>query len=161
MGYEIERKFLVNNDSWRNLCHRGEHYSQGYLSSDSKRVVRVRIQEQRGILTIKGPAIDNICSEFEYEIPVADAVTLLTELCIPPIIEKTRYAVTIDNLLWEIDEFTGDNSGLIIAEVELDNPDQEISLPAWVGREVTGETRFYNSNLGRYPYNRWSREERR
>ncbi len=160
MGYEIERKFLVTNDSWRNLCRKKERYRQGYLSSDPARVVRIRVVGERGIITIKGPAINNIRSEFEYEIPVDDAVVLLTNLCIPPIIEKTRYSVAIDNLLWEIDEFAGENSGLIIAEVELDHPEQKINLPAWIGREVTGETRFYNSNLSRYPYNSWSSKER-
>ncbi len=160
MGHEIERKFLVKDDSWRRCCHKGKRYRQGYLSSDSKRVVRVRIEEERGVLTIKGPATDTVRSEFEYEIPVSDASTLLAELSIPPVIEKTRYSLAIDGLTWEVDEFKGENSGLIIAEVELDHPDQVITLPAWVGREVTGEVRFYNTSLIRYPYNRWSREER-
>ncbi len=161
MGYEIERKFLLKNELWRQHCLDKQHYQQGYLSRDQKRTVRVRIQEKCAFLTIKGASINNICSEFEYEIPLNDAAVILETLCITPIIEKTRYRIPSEGVIWEIDEFSGENAGLIIAEVELQSPGQKIILPPWIDREVTGEKRFYNVNLIHYPYSMWTEEEKK
>ena len=156
MGQEIERKFLISGDSWREGAN-GILYRQGYLSTAKKRTVRVRIAGDSAWLTIKGPNQGAVRSEFEYEIPLADAAELLDTLCKHPLIEKTRYKVLVGKLVWEIDEFTGENAGLIVAEVELDAEDQQISLPDWVGEEVTGDPRYYNANLIRHPYREWDK----
>ncbi len=157
---EIERKFLLKNDLWRGLA-KGEIYKQGYLCCDKERTLRVRIQGNNAFLTIKGLAINASCPEFEYNIPLPEAKSLLTTLCIKPVIEKTRYRIPVDNLIWEVDEFTAENEGLIIAEVELERPDQPVELPCWIGREVTGEKRFYNASLVHHPYSKWSEEEKK
>lgn len=154
MGQEIERKFLVNHLDWKNQAE-GKLYRQGYIPTADARTVRVRTVENVGYLTIKGPTSNCTRSEFEYEIPLADAQAMLSTLCEPPLIEKTRYRLPIGELVWEIDEFFGDNEGLLLAEVELSSPDQEIVLPPWVGNEVTGDKRYYNSNLARHPFTQW------
>lgn len=160
MGYEIERKFLLKNDSWRDLAQ-GQHYRQGYLVSDESRTVRVRTKGDSGVLTVKGPVVNNVRREYEYDIPLTDAIHMLKHLCLQPIIEKIRYRIPAPPFIWEIDEFSGDNQGLVIAEVELESPDQPIHQPTWLGREVTGDARFYNANLIRYPYCQWTEEEKR
>ncbi len=154
MATEIERKFLVKGDEWRKLG-KGTVYRQGYLSTVKERVVRVRTIDDKGYLTIKGITTGATRLEFEYEIPVKDANQMLDELCERPLIEKTRYVVEYGGLTWEIDEFAGENQGLILAEVELSSEDQQIELPDWIGEEVTGDPRYFNSNLIKHPFTRW------
>ena len=154
MGKEIERKFLIGNDSWREGAS-GTTYRQGYLSTVKERTVRVRIINEKGFLTIKGITIGVTRMEFEYEIPASEATEMLDELCKNPIIEKTRYKISHAGLTWEVDEFAGVNQGLIVAEVELKNEDQTIVLPLWVGEEVSGDPRYFNTNLIANPYTTW------
>ena len=154
MAKEIERKFLVKSDDWRPLAE-GKLCRQGYLSTVKERTVRIRVINGRGYVTIKGISTGPTRAEFEYEIPVADADALLTNICEKPIIEKTRFTVQQGPLVWHVDEFSGANAGLIVAEVELENENQQIALPAWAGKEVTGEAKYYNSNLVRFPYKDW------
>ena len=155
MGKEIERKFLVTDDSWREA--EGRDYSQGYLSIDKERTVRVRIEENRAHLTIKGITEGATRAEYEYSIPVADARTLLDDLCLQPLIKKRRYKVNYRGMVWEIDEFSADNAGLVVAEIELQHPEQTFDLPPWIGEEVTDDPRFYNANLVTHPYSRWKK----
>jgi CYTH domain-containing protein len=154
MPKEIERKFLVTDDSWKKLAP-GVPYRQGYLCVEKERTVRVREAGARGYLTIKGAAQGLSRSEYEYEIPVAEAREMLAELCLKPLIEKQRHRIPFQGMTWEVDEFLGDNQGLVVAEIELDDPQQRVALPPWVGREVTGDHRYANSSLGRYPYKDW------
>jgi len=154
MSVEIERKFLLKGDGWRALGT-GIPYRQGYLSTVPGRSVRVRLVRDKGYLTIKGIAVGATRAEYEYEIPAEDASEMLTNLCERPLIEKARYRVEHHGLTWEIDEFDGDNAGLIVAEVELEEEDQAIRLPDWVGKEVTGDPRYYNASLIANPYTRW------
>ncbi len=155
MGQEIERKFLVVSDEWRSPAS-GQRYRQAYLPTQSGTTVRVRVVGEVGYLTIKGPTQGITRSEFEYEIPVADAEQLLHELCDRPLIEKTRYRVEVAGHLWEIDEFEGENHGLIVAEVELEEADQPLELPSWIGVEVSDDPRYYNSSLAKHPFSHWS-----
>ena len=154
MGKEIERKYLINDDSWRKGAS-GTTYRQGYLSTVKQRTVRVRTIDDKGFLTIKGITIGATRREYEYEIPTADANEMLDELCEKPIIEKTRFKIYHAGLTWEIDEFSGVNQGLIVAEVELESEDQNIDFPPWVGVEVSGDPRYFNSNLIAKPYANW------
>jgi CYTH domain-containing protein len=155
MGREIERKFLVNGDRWRALAGTGVAYQQGYLSLEPARSVRVRLAGDKGTLTLKGKISALSRHEFEYEISSTDARQLLDSLCIQPLIEKTRYRLTYAGLVWEIDEFAGDNAGLIVAEVELTSERQRFDIPAWVGKEVSGDPRYLNISLVQTPYSRW------
>ncbi|NJN86245.1 MAG: CYTH domain-containing protein [Leptolyngbyaceae cyanobacterium SL_7_1] len=154
MPTEIERKFLVNGDAWRSLGS-GVVYRQGYLASDSRRSVRVRVAGDRGFLTIKGATVGIARAEYEYAIPLSDAEELLETLCDRPLIEKTRYSLTVEGLVWEVDEFMGDNQGLIVAEVELESADQRMPLPDWIGQEVSHDPRYFNSNLAKHPFRQW------
>jgi adenylate cyclase len=154
MATEIERKFLVVGNGWRPLGS-GKLYCQGYIPTQGKQTVRVRIVGDQGYLTLKGPAAGLSRPEFEYRIPVEDAQALLETLCQRPFIEKTRYRIPIGQVVWEVDEFTGDNTGLILAEVELQSEDQSVDLPDWIGPEVTGDPRYYNANLVNNPYRNW------
>ena len=154
MGIEIERKFLVKNDQWRKLSE-GELYRQGYISTDANKTVRIRTIGKKGYLTIKGITKNAIRDEFEYEIPIEDANEMLEGFCERPLIEKTRYKITVDRRIWEIDEFLGENEGLIIAEVELDDVNDDFVLPNWIGKEVTEDPRYYNANLVKDPYSNW------
>ncbi len=154
MGVEIERKFLLRGEQWRHLAA-GVFYRQGYLSTQRQHTVRVRTAGKRGFLTIKGSATGLIRPEFEYEIPLEDAVVLLDTLCEKPLIEKKRYRVEYGGFTWEIDEFFGENSGLVVAEIELADEDQQFAVPPWIGREVTGDPRYFNSSLIHHPYSRW------
>lgn len=157
MAQEIERKFLVEGDAYRALAFDSSRISQGYISSGNGRTVRVRIRDERGYLTIKGPSADGGLSryEFETEIALADARDLLA-LCEPGVIEKTRFLVrAADGHIFEVDEFYGDNEGLVMAEVELTAPDEPFKKPDFIGKEVTGDRRYYNSHLRRYPYRLW------
>lgn len=158
MPKEIERKFLVKGDAWRELAS-GEVYRQGYLSSTKERTVRVRTAGKNGYLTIKGINVRATRREYEYPIPLKDADEMLDKLCQRPLIEKNRYRISYRGLTWEVDEFSGENKGLIIAEVELSDENQDIELPEWIGREVTGDAKYYNANLVQYPYSQWKKEE--
>jgi CYTH domain-containing protein len=155
MAVEIERKFLLQGDGWRGLAP-GKHYRQGYLSTVAARTVRVRVIEDSGYLTIKGATSNATRAEYEYVIPVEDAHAMLDTLCERPLIEKTRYRIEHQGMTWEVDEFAGENAGLLLAEVELDSEDQVIALPDWVGKEVTGEPRYYNANLIANPFSQWA-----
>ena len=152
MGMEIERKFLVRGDGWR--TGPGTACCQGYLNRDKQRTVRVRILGDAAFLTIKGPSVDAVRPEFEYPIPVADARELLA-LCERPLIEKRRHCVEHGGLTWEVDEFLDENAGLVVAEVELPAPDHPVTLPDWVGDEVTRDHRYSNSSLSCHPYATW------
>jgi len=154
MGTEIERKFLVKGDSWRQGAT-GTVYRQGYLSTVKERTVRERTVGDVGWLTIKGLTRGATRTEFEYAVPLADATQMLNELCEQPLIEKTRYRIPHAGLVWEVDEFAGVNEGLIVAEVELSSEDQQVELPAWVDAEVSGDPRYFNANLVAHPYSRW------
>ncbi|MDJ0662514.1 MAG: CYTH domain-containing protein [Crocosphaera sp.] len=155
MAIEIERKFLVINDDWRSLGQ-GEVYRQGYLPTGNQMTtVRVRIIGNEAYLTIKSKTEGITRNEFEYPIPLKDAQIMLDTLCDRPLIEKIRYKITQDNLVWEIDEFQGENKGLIIAEVELQNENQSINIPDWVGKEVSHDPKYYNVNLTKHPYQTW------
>lgn len=156
MGQEIERKFLVRSDDWRALADEGTPLRQGYLAADAERSIRVRLADENATLTIKGKTRGMARSEFEYAIPAADAAALLDELCLRPLIEKVRYRVPVGGLVWEVDVFSGDNAGLVVAEVELASEDQTPQIPAWAGAEVTHDPRYYNANLIRTPYSQWA-----
>ena len=159
---EIERKFLVVGDEWRSLGT-GTHYRQGYLSSDRDHVVRVRTYDNRGLLTIRGPTVGLSRREYEFDIPFAEAEEMLSDLFEQPLIEKTRYRIVLNNLQWEVDEFYGANEGLIVAELELACEEEEFEKPAWIGREVSYDPRYFNVNLITRPFSIWdkSREERK
>jgi adenylate cyclase len=152
MAKEIERKFLLKKRAWPNEL--AMRYRQGYLNSTKERTVRVRTIGDKGYLTIKGIATGASRLEFEYEIPIKDA-NILLDICEKPLIEKNRYKVVEGGFVWEIDEFFGENRGLIIAEVELESEDQVFPKPDWVGEEVTGDPRYYNANLIKNPYTKW------
>lgn len=154
MGKEIERKFLIKNDGWRGLAS-GVTYRQGYLPTVKERTVRVRTVGGKGFLTIKGVTTGVTRAEFEYEIPATDANAMLDGLCERPLIEKSRCRIEHGGLVWEVDEFFGENQGLVIAEVELAHEGQRIDLPSWVGEEVSDDPRYFNSNLTRNPFTRW------
>jgi CYTH domain-containing protein len=154
MTKEIERKFLVKDVAWRSQAQ-GTRYRQGYLNSTKERTVRVRIIDEKGFLTVKGITRGAARVEYEYEIPVVDAQVMLDELCEKPLIEKKRYRIKYKGLTWEVDEFFGENQGLIVAEVELESEDQKINKPAWIGQEVTGDARYFNANLIHHPFQKW------
>jgi len=153
MATEIERKFLVTSDAWRD-GQSGVLLQQGYLSRDPDRTVRVRIAGEAAFLTIKGRSKGLTRSEFEYPLPLDEARELLA-LCFPPLIEKRRHEVLHGGHVWEIDEFSGDNAGLIVAELELPAEDTAFEAPPWLGREVSDDPRYFNSNLSQRPFTRW------
>jgi CYTH domain-containing protein len=156
MALEIERKFLVLDTSFKHEAFSSSHIRQGYICSGHGRTVRIRIRDTRAYITIKGPSLNGGLSryEFEQEIPFADAEDLML-LCEPGIIDKTRWLVTSGRHTFEVDEFHGDNDGLVIAEVELGSEDEAFQKPAFIGQEVTGDRRYYNSHLRRNPYRLW------
>lgn len=154
MGQEIERKFLVQGTSWQNDA--GTLIRQGYLHNESDATVRVRTKGERAYLTIKGDTTGITRLEFEYEIPLVEANQILDELCQEPLIEKVRYETNLDGYTWEIDEFLGENAGLVVAEIELDDESQEFPKPEWLGKEVSEDMRYQNANLVRNPYCKWN-----
>lgn len=158
MPLEIEHKFLVDNNSWRQAVKNSTKYKQGYLSSQPTSSIRVRISDQQAWLNIKSATIGNSRLEFEYEIPINDAELIISTLCGKPLIEKIRYFIPIDNHVWEIDEFEGDNKGLVVAEIELQVSGEFFSKPSWLGEEVTHDLRYYNNNLSKYPYKDWDKK---
>ena len=153
MGKEIERKFLVKGNDWRKLAQ-GTHYRQGYLSTVKERTVRVRTIDDKGFLTVKGITVGASRLECEYDVPVKDALEML-EICEQPIIEKSRYKIKYGGFTWEVDEFYGINQGLIVAEIELESEDQKFDKPDWIGEEVTGDPKYFNSNLIKNPFTKW------
>ena len=159
MPKEIERKFLLSSGEWRANA-RGFFCRQGYLAINERCTARVRVVGDQAFVTIKGKRSGISRDEYEYPVPVAHANEMLARLCEQPIIEKTRHLVQAGDLLWEIDEFSGENQGLIVAEVELKDEAQSVPLPPWIGREVTSDRKYLNASLVRHPYCRWSEEEK-
>lgn len=154
MAVEIERKYLIDLNQIGTL-ENGYRIRQGYITTNKDAVVRVRVKNDKGYLTIKGSNIGVSRLEFEYEIPLVEANEMLDKLCQKPIIDKTRYLIDFEKHIWEIDIFYGDNEGLVIAEVELENENEHLKLPLWIKEEVSGDIKYYNSNLMKYPYNQW------
>jgi len=154
MAVEIERKFLVEDDRWRDGNPDGIRMAQGYLSREVGRTVRVRVAGEKAWLTIKGAAEGISRAEFEYEIPAEEGSQLLG-LCEPTVIDKTRYLVPYGSHTWEVDVFHGDNEGLIVAEVELSEESEIPEMPSWIGGEVSDDRRYANSSLSRIPFSRW------
>jgi CYTH domain-containing protein len=155
MATEIERKYLVNKEVWHQSS-KGEsrYYRQGYLLTDPNKTIRVRISDKDAYITIKGPSVGAARPEYEYAIPGKDAEELLDQFC-SSVVSKIRYKVMYEGKLWEVDEFLEDNEGLIIAEIELSDESEVFSLPEWIDKEVTGEEKYYNSNLSVHPYQEW------
>ena len=156
MAIEIERKFLVNDESYKEMAFKSDRIAQGYICRQGGNSTRVRVRGDKGYLTIKGPSIDGGLSRFEWEkeIPASEAWELM-KLCPTPIIDKTRYLVEFEGHVFEVDEFYGDNEGLVVTEVELSAIDEEFKKPPFLGKEVTGEGKYYNSSLSRFPYKCW------
>jgi len=166
MPIEIERKFLVTGDGWRAAAHAVLPMAQGYINDigamdrgEQKASVRVRIQGDEAFLNLKSRELGSTRQEFDYPIPPDDARALLA-LCVGGVIDKRRHLVRHEGQLWEVDEFLGDNAGLVVAEIELSSADELFALPQWAGREVTDESRYYNLALASHPYAVWSAEER-
>ena len=166
MGIEIERKFLVAGDGWREAAHKVVPMAQGYLndlamveSGVQKASVRVRIEGDAAFLNMKSRQLGTTRQEFDYEIPVTDARELL-KLCVGGLIDKCRHYVEYAGKLWEVDEFLGDNAGLVVAEIELESADEAFDLPPWAGKQVTDSLRYYNLALAARPYSQWSEAER-
>lgn len=154
MGVEIERKFLVTGDGWRQPAQAQTRFSQGYLSRDPARTVRVRMAGAAAFLTIKGATQGATRAEFEYGIPVADAQQLLA-MCDGPLVDKIRHLCVHEGMTWEVDEFLGANAGLVVAEIELESESQAFAHPVWLGAEVTGDARYVNANLAVSPFTSW------
>lgn len=155
MGKEIERKFLVNHKKWEDSEKTvGQFFRQGYLLTDPNKTIRVRQTTEKAFLTIKGLSIGATRTEYEYEIPLHDAKELLDNFSTSEL-SKIRYEILYENKIWEVDEFLGENTGLIVAEIELESEDEKFSIPSWVDVEVTGEDKYYNSNLTIEPYKNW------
>ncbi|MGR9073902.1 MAG: CYTH domain-containing protein [Gammaproteobacteria bacterium] len=155
MALEIEHKFLLADDRWRKAVSRTEYFRQGYLTSAPSSSIRVRICGNQGWLNIKSATIGAQRLEYEYEIPVEDANDIADHLCKKPLIEKFRHYVVYGRHTWEIDEFTGVNEGLIVAEIELSESGEHFDRPSWLGEEVTMDARYYNNNLAIHPYSTW------
>ena len=154
MPQEIERKFLVTGSGYRGKGT-AEHIVQGFLSTAKERVVRVRIMGEKAFLTIKGISAGATRAEFEYEIPPADAQFMVDRLCVHPVIKKHRYSISFSGFTWVVDEFHGENEGLVVAEIELPSEDTQFEMPEWIGEEVTHNPRYFNSNLVKNPFKSW------
>ena len=156
MSLEIERKFLVKNDDFKNQSFQKKTIKQGYLNSDKHRTVRIRVSDNRAYITIKGKSNNSGTTRFEWEkeINLKEAENLLL-LCEPAIIEKTRYLVKVNNHIFEVDEFYGDNKGLVIAELELNSEIEKFEKPSWLAQEVTGDVKYYNSSISKHPFKNW------
>jgi len=155
MAQEIERKFLVVNDKWREHVSSSDYFCQGYLSNTAKCSIRVRVSDEKGYLNLKSATLDIQRSEYEYEIPRHEAEEMLDNFCEDSLIKKTRYYVRHDKHQWEVDVFDGANAGLIVAEIELGNIDESFTKPDWAGREVSDDPRYYNVCLARNPFREW------
>jgi adenylate cyclase len=157
MGVEIERKFLVNHDKWKQLNKpEGVVFKQGYIANSSGTTIRIRIAGDEAFLTIKGITSGISRKEYEYQVPVADANEMLQNFA-SSWIEKKRHFINHANHLWEVDEFSGDNNGLLMAEIELNDENEQFELPDWLMEEVSGDSRYFNSNLSINPFNKWDR----
>ena len=156
VGVEIERKYLLANNSWRESVERTLEFEQGYISSSTSGTVRARIEGDRAMLNIKSAGLDIQRMEFEYEIPLEDAREMLDTLCLHGKVSKQRHYLTLGKHTWEIDEFTGQNEGLIVAEIELSSRDENFVKPDWLGKEVSYDPRYLNNNLARSPYIDWA-----
>lgn len=156
MGLEIERKYLVVDDSWRAEVSDSSRMRQGYLNDPGRCSIRVRVADDYAELNIKAAVVGAARAEYEYRIPVDDAEAMLDDFCTHTPIEKIRHRVMHAGYMWEVDEFRGANAGLVIAELELDDPDERFNPPPWLGREVTQERRYYNHALADAPYSTWS-----
>lgn len=155
MGTEIEKKFLVKNADWRDKAYKSCQYTQGYMSSNKNCSIRIRIEGSEAHLNIKSATLGITRKEYDYVIPLNEAREMLVNLCEKPLIEKTRYYVRHGDHTWEIDVFSGENEGLVVAEVELDSTDEAVSLPDWAGDEVSDDPRYYNVCLIRNPFRNW------
>jgi adenylate cyclase len=156
MGVEIERKFLVDHEKWQQLKKpAGTHYRQGYLLNDDHRTIRIRVTETEGFVTFKGASSGISRKEYEYKIPVEDGIELLDGFAVSEV-EKVRYRIDYEGKLWEVDEFWGDNEGLIMAEIELKNETEEFGQPDWITHEVSNDDRYYNSSLSTHPFKKWN-----
>ncbi|MFM8333735.1 MAG: CYTH domain-containing protein [Candidatus Methylumidiphilus sp.] len=155
MAMEIERKFLLKDESWRQAAHDSQRLRQGYLNREQRCSVRVRTSDSQAWLNIKSATLGAARQEFEYEIPLADAHELLDTLSLKPLIEKVRHWVKVGRHVWEIDEFEGDNAGLVVAEIELEHPGEDFDMPDWAGEEVTLDARYYNTCLCQHPFKDW------
>ena len=155
MPIEIERKYLLRSDDWKQASDQGRYIVQGYLAGSEQASVRVRIEGNRANINIKSATLGVYRKEYEYPVPLEQAREMLDTLCEHPLIEKTRYIVKHDGLEWEIDVFAGENDGLVVAEVELESEDQKINLPDWCGEEVSDDPRYYNVSLGKHPFSAW------
>ncbi|NER14321.1 CYTH domain-containing protein [Leptobacterium flavescens] len=153
---EIERKFLIKSDAYKKECPAGIRIQQGFLSTDPLRTVRIRLKGDKGFITVKGKSNISGTSRFEWEreIPKNEAEQLL-KLCLPGMIDKIRYEVKTGNFVFEVDEFLGENKGLVIAEIELSSEEEDFPRPDWLGEEVTGQTKYYNSQLSKLPFGKW------
>ncbi len=154
MGKEIERKFLVQNNIWK-INSPGTTVRQGYLNRDKNRTVRIRIYGNKACITIKGITRGISRSEFEYKIPKSDGELMLKDICEQPVIHKTRYEINYKKWIWTVDEFHGENKGLVVAEIELEKENDEFEIPVWIGKEVSFQAKYYNSNLIKKPFNTW------
>lgn len=154
MAAEIERKFLVTSDEYRHLAE-PVPYRQGYIAIMIDKVVRIRTVGDKGYITVKARINDTTRKEYEYEIPLADTLAMFNEVCTNGMIEKFRYKIRYDGFVWEVDEFQGNNKGLVVAEIELTSEDQPFHKPLWVGKEVTGDPRYLNANLALNPFTKW------
>lgn len=155
MSVEIERKYRVTDSSYRQQATRCTYYKQGYISATPEATVRIRIAGEQAFMTIKGATTGCSRQEYEYAIPVADAAQMLDSLCQSGLIEKKRYLCPYAGHTWEVDEFLGENEGLVVAEIELQSEEESFETPPFIGCEVTGDTRYYNSSLARRPYKSW------
>ncbi len=155
MGTEIERKFLLASDAWRDTVEKSTRLVQGYLSREDNAAIRVRISGEQAHLNIKSTRDGIHRLEFEYAVPLDDAQEMLDACALRPLIDKTRHIVEHRGHIWEIDEFHGDNAGLIVAEIELSQADEAFDRPDWLGTEVSSDARYYNSNLSRHPFGTW------
>lgn len=155
MATEIERKFLVKSKEWRAQATPGIRFRQGYLAGGGKASVRVRVEGESANLNIKSATLGIRRQEYEYPIPLAEADAMLDSLCDGRLVEKTRYGVMVGNHLWEVDVFEGDNAGLVVAEIELDQEDEPFIKPDWAGEEVSHDPRYYNVCLAEHPFKEW------
>lgn len=157
MATEIERKFLVTNDSWKKEVTSTAEYTQGYLATERSCSIRIRVEQDRASLNIKSATLGISRNEYDYPIPLSEANEILQDLCIKPLLKKTRYHVPHGAHVWEIDVFDGDNKGLVVAEIELETQDELFSRPDWLGEEVSDDPRYYNVRLVDHPYSKWDK----
>ena len=156
MAVEIERKYLVDFDKWNKSTKGLKHfYRQGYILADPEKTIRVRVTDENGFITVKGKSLGASRLEYEYSIPKQDAIELLDQFCLSDV-SKFRYMVPFAGKLWEVDEFLAANEGLIVAEIELTSEDEAFKKPEWIGKEVTGIEKYYNSHLAKHPFSKWS-----